>query len=60
MHAVLCRLKHVDTGAYLASHDVKYQRPIPGHTEVFGGKKRDAQAVWRATEGVFFPERKQA
>ena len=50
----------MDTGVYLATHDVKYQRPIPGHTEVFGGKKRDAQTVWRATEGVYFPQRQDS
>lgn len=30
------RLVHKDTGAYLSNHNVKYQRPIPGHTEVRG------------------------
>lgn len=50
------RLRHKDTGAYLASHDVKYQRPIPGHTEVHGIKSKGAATLWRATEGVYFPE----
>ena len=55
-----CRLRHKDTGAYLASHDVKYQRPIPGHTEVHALKSKNAATAWRATEGVFFSEGRDA
>ena len=51
------RLKHVDTGAWLAAHDQKYQRPIPGHLEVFAAKSPAATTTWRATEGVYFPPR---
>lgn len=54
------RLKHVETGVYLATHDVKYQRPIPGHTEVFGSKVKAPSTVWKATEGVYFPQRSEA
>lgn len=56
----VCRLKHVDTGVYLATHNIKYQRPIPGHTEVFGSNLRSSEGLWRATEGVFFPQRTAA
>jgi len=30
------RFVHKDTGSYLSNHNVQYQRPIPGHTEVRG------------------------
>ncbi len=51
------RLKHRDTGVYLASHDVKYDRPIPGHTEVYGAKKGGKRSDWKSVEGVYFPQR---
>ena len=54
------RLAHHDTGAYLSNHAKKYQRPIPGHTEVFAVKGKGGHAVWRATEGVFFPGHTEA
>lgn len=53
-----CRLKHKDTGAYLASHNVKYERPIPGQTEVHALKTKSVATVWKATEGVYFPEQR--
>ena len=40
-----------------AAHDQKYQRPIPGHLEVFAAKSPAATTTWRATEGVYFPPR---
>jgi hypothetical protein len=55
-----CRLKHQDTGVYLASHDVKYDRPIPGHTEVYGGKKAGKKTSWKSVEGVYFPQRAES
>ena len=51
------RLRHADTGAYLSSHDMKFQRPIPGQSEVFAAKAKNANTLWRATEGVYFPPR---
>lgn len=48
------RLKHVDTGAYLMSHERKYSNPIHGQQEVCAKKKKGAQALWSATEGVYF------
>lgn len=51
------RLRHRDTGAYLANHNLKYQRPIPGHTEVMALKERSAKTTWLATEGVYFAGR---
>jgi len=48
------KLKHVETGVYLASSERKYGRPISGQQEVCGRKKAD---WWAATEGVYFTER---
>lgn len=56
---VVCRFKHKVTGAYLSNHGVQYQRPIPGHTEVFASKSKGASATFRATEGVYFPGQQQ-
>ena len=42
------RLRHADTGAYLSSHDMKFQRPIPGQSEVFAAKAKNANTLWRA------------
>ena len=53
-------LRHPQTGVYLSNHNVQYQRPIPGHTEVYGAKTKGSHALWRATEGVYFPARKAA
>ena len=51
---VQVRLRHVQTGVYLASSNQKYQRPISGQQEIFGRSKQD---FWAATEGVYFPAR---
>ena len=56
MRDATVRFKHRDTGAYLSTHAVKFQRPIPGHTEVFAVKNKGSNALWRATEGVYFPD----
>lgn len=48
------KLKHVETGVFLASSERKYGRPISGQQEVCGRKKAD---WWAATEGVYFTER---
>ncbi|EFN51833.1 hypothetical protein CHLNCDRAFT_32836 [Chlorella variabilis] len=54
------RFVHKDTGAFLSNHGVKYQRPIPGHTEVYAIKgSKGRHTVWRATEGVYWPARAQ-
>ncbi|KAI7838401.1 hypothetical protein COHA_007805 [Chlorella ohadii] len=52
------RLLHKDTGAFLSTHAVKYQRPIPGHTEVMAMKTKGVHTLWRATEGVYWETRK--
>ena len=52
------RFKHVDTGVYLSSHAKTFNRPITGQQEVCG-KAKSKDASWKATEGVFFPERSQ-
>ncbi|GBG84577.1 hypothetical protein CBR_g38858 [Chara braunii] len=53
------RFFHVDTGAYLHSHDKKYSHPIKGQQEVCGVRKKSADNVWLATEGVYFPAKTQ-
>ena len=53
------RLRHRDTGAFLANHNVKYQRPIPGHTEVIALREAGPKAVWIATEGVYIVGREE-
>ena len=51
------RLKHVDTGAFIITHDAKFGDPIAGHLEVCalerGGKDKNSE--WRAAEGVYLP-----
>ncbi|KAH7441305.1 hypothetical protein KP509_03G033200 [Ceratopteris richardii] len=49
------RLRHVDTGLYLHSHDKKYQRIAAGQQEVCGVTKRTADNIWIAAEGVYLP-----
>lgn len=50
------RLRHVQTGVYLASSTQRYSRPIAGQQEIFGRGKAD---WWLATEGVYFPSRSE-
>ena len=52
----LVRFKHVDTAVYLSSHAKTFSRPITGQQEVCG-KVKSKDANWKATEGVYFPER---
>lgn len=52
------RFKHKVTGAYLASHDRKFGRPISGQQEVCA-KAKSGDTTWAATEGVYFPERSE-
>ncbi|XP_068312224.1 stromal cell-derived factor 2-like protein [Pyrus communis] len=49
------RLQHIDTGAYLHSHDKKYTRIAGGQQEVCGVKDKRADSVWLASEGVYLP-----
>ncbi|CAI0541012.1 unnamed protein product [Linum tenue] len=49
------RLHHVDTGAYLHSHDKKYQRIAGGQQEVCAVREKRADNVWLAAEGVYLP-----
>lgn len=53
------RLRHVDTGAFLHSHDKKYQRIAGGQQEVCGVSKRTADNIWIAAEGVYLPATKK-
>lgn len=48
------RFKHVDTGAYLHSHGMKYGRPIAGHQEVMAAPNSGANAMWTSEAGVYF------
>lgn len=50
------RLKHRDTGSYLYSHEMKFGNPIPGQHEVCGIERKDRNAEWQASEGVYFPQ----
>lgn len=50
------RLKHVDTGKYLYSHDVKFGNPIAGQQEIVAMDKKDKNAEWHAAEGVYYPQ----
>ncbi|KAG9456293.1 hypothetical protein H6P81_000801 [Aristolochia fimbriata] len=49
------RLKHVDTGGYLHSHDKKYSRIAGGQQEVCGVRDKRPDNVWLAAEGVYLP-----
>ncbi|GIL75263.1 hypothetical protein Vretifemale_5068 [Volvox reticuliferus] len=49
------RFKHVDTGAYLFSHDAKYGNPISGQFEVAGVAHKSKNTEWVAAEGVYMP-----
>ncbi|XP_020699008.1 stromal cell-derived factor 2-like protein [Dendrobium catenatum] len=49
------RLRHVDTGGYLHSHNKKYQRVIAGQLEVCGVEEKRADNIWFAAEGVYLP-----
>eukprot|EP00884_Botryococcus_braunii_P019367 jgi/Botrbrau1/6113/Bobra.331_2s0008.1 len=49
------KLRHKETGVYLATHNKVYQRPIAGQTEICG--KKTSADLWAATEGVYFPPR---
>ena len=52
------RLAHMQTQAYLMSHDKKYGRPISGQQEIAASRARTASSLWAAAEGVYFPQRK--
>ncbi|KAL6646537.1 hypothetical protein ACP70R_018145 [Stipagrostis hirtigluma subsp. patula] len=49
------RLRHVDTGGYLHSHDRKYTRIAGGQQEVCGVGDKRPDNVWLAAEGVYLP-----
>ncbi|WOK94037.1 hypothetical protein Cni_G02739 [Canna indica] len=49
------RLRHVDTGGYLHSHDKKYNRIAGGQQEVCGVREKHRDNVWLAAEGVYLP-----
>lgn len=51
------RLKHKDTGLYLAiDARFRYSNPIPGQLEVHA-KPRDANAIWMAMEGLYIADK---
>uniref|UniRef100_A0ACD5ZY75 Uncharacterized protein n=1 Tax=Avena sativa TaxID=4498 RepID=A0ACD5ZY75_AVESA len=49
------RLRHIDTGGYLHSHDRKYTRIAGGQQEVCGVGDKRPDNVWLAAEGVYLP-----
>ncbi|PNW73764.1 hypothetical protein CHLRE_13g571750v5 [Chlamydomonas reinhardtii] len=53
------RFKHVDTNAYLYSHDAKYGNPIAGQFEVCAMASKNKNAEWVAAEGVYLPQPKK-
>lgn len=53
------RLRHVDTGGYLHSHDRKYTRIAGGQQEVCGVGDKRPDNVWLAAEGVYLPVNQQ-
>ena len=53
------RLKHVDTGKYLHSHNMQYGSPIPGQMEVTSVGSANSNTIWVAEEGVYYPTQKE-
>ncbi|KAJ6847818.1 stromal cell-derived factor 2-like protein [Iris pallida] len=49
------RLRHIDTGGYLHSHDKKYSRIAGGQQEVCGVRDKRVDNIWIAAEGVYLP-----
>jgi dolichyl-phosphate-mannose--protein O-mannosyl transferase len=50
------RFRHVETGAYLVTHGMKFGRPIAGHQEVVGvPTPGGSNSIWMSVEGVYFP-----
>ncbi|KAH7721946.1 MIR domain containing protein [Aphelenchoides avenae] len=47
------RLKHQDTGKYLATSGQQYGRPIAGQREVVAASSPSYQANWKVAEGVY-------
>ena len=47
------RLKHEDTGKYLATSGHQYGRPINGQREVVGVSSTGRSALWKTAEGVY-------
>ena len=50
------RLQHRQTKAFLSCSNAKFQRPISGQSEVCGTSRSDANSVWKADQGVYFPK----
>ncbi|KAL9656611.1 hypothetical protein ABK040_002884 [Willaertia magna] len=53
------RLKHVDTGKYLHTHNMKFGHPIPGQAEVTCVDASNTNTLWVAEEGVYYPTLKE-
>ncbi|OEL19403.1 Stromal cell-derived factor 2-like protein [Dichanthelium oligosanthes] len=51
----IIRLRHVDTGGYLHSHDRKYTRIAGGQQEVCGVGDKRPDNLWLAAEGIYLP-----
>ncbi|KIH64650.1 MIR domain protein [Ancylostoma duodenale] len=53
------KLKHVDTGVYLALSGQQFGRPIHGQREVVGTDGLTSGGKWKAAEGVFMKRNKE-
>lgn len=47
------RLKHEDTGKYLATSGQQFGRPISGQREIVGVSSAGNSALWKTAEGVY-------
>lgn len=47
------RLKHLDTGMFLAVSGHTYGRPISGQMEIIGTSYSDSSTYWQAKEGIY-------
>ncbi|VDN58131.1 unnamed protein product [Dracunculus medinensis] len=53
------KLKHKDTGKYLATSGHQYSRPISGQREVVGVSSPGNSALWRSMEGIYMLPKQQ-
>lgn len=53
------KLRHIDTGAYLAVSGRTFGRPINGQMEVIGQMSAGQASDWKSAEGLFVHEREQ-
>mmetsp|Transcript_2295 Transcript_2295/g.5450 ORF Transcript_2295/g.5450 Transcript_2295/m.5450 type:complete len:229 (+) Transcript_2295:69-755(+) len=49
------KIRHADSGLYLATHNVKFGHPIAGQLEVMATTSRGSPSNWVTAEGVYLP-----